>query len=102
MKARRLTVRAEVDGAVSDVAGGGRGHNGNGQVVAIHEGYIVIIRTSAGGEGELGKSCGRNASTSVGITKKTTVAATVHAGVRTGVGAEITVTSSPNTTLRWE
>jgi hypothetical protein len=50
-----LTVGAEVYGAVCDVAGRDRRSDPDGQIVAVHEGDVVVVEALGSSQSELGQ-----------------------------------------------
>jgi len=90
-------VRAQVDTTVSNVEAGA-GCDRDWQVVAIDEGYIVVIQSIGSGKSELSERCWRDTCAGVGVAEQTSIAATVETRVGSRVRREIAVTTTPDTT----
>lgn len=90
-------VRVKVDFTSSDVTSDAVIDLGR-DAKSINKGDIIVVVAVGGREGPFGERGGGNASTSVRITLETTIATTSKAGVRSGVGGEVAVAASPDTT----
>jgi len=90
-------VRVKIDITSSDVASDAVINTGR-DVKSINKGNIIVVIAVGGRKRPFGKGSGRNARTSVGITLKTTIATASKAGVGSGVGGEVAVAASPDTT----
>jgi hypothetical protein len=90
-------VRAKVNGAIGDVAAYVVGDT-QGEIVAVYEGDIVVVVTVCGAQCPLGEGGWGDTGTGVRVAGETTIAATVGARIRAGVGGEVAVPASPDTT----
>jgi hypothetical protein len=83
-------VGAEILGALSDGTAYVVGDT-HGEIVAVHEGDIVVVLAISGGQGPLSKGCGGDTGAGAGIALETTIAATIGTRVRSRVGGKVAV-----------